>query len=496
MNNDFSRIFDQATPEAPDTHAWGPTVRRGHRRHQIAVAAVAAVVALGIAVPVVWQAAATNEPNIVATPAPSPSATATDSSEDTPAPSQSTSPSQAPGGGAITTRIDERCADAVGTMTELPDGLLPLGPSRILLCDGDQEPLVRAFGPAEPLTEGVDEVVDEFNNRPSIQLDDTECMVTPVHPRYYTVVVEYPDGTSHVLTGSTDGCNAVEYSNGARAEAGAFLDSLIEHWESQRQQISYPLDLPAVCPDADSMMGPAIDSLVTGHACGFDPDATDRSDPIARELSPELVERFLAGATEFGEPLPSTEPQPYVQSLVLENEFGDPVTFMRWLPDQIHWMWRGPDGQWMMWEPDQAMNAELDAVFEGLKAEDFPQAPPETQLCGGSADSGPLSSVADVEFGALCQEQEDRTTLGTEIPADRLAAIVDGFEREGQAIEDYANEDLSGAYLELADGLGAQGVFVILKDRTIVWIHPDQGLIGWHPDEATAQWLVEQGVTG
>lgn len=187
-------LLDSAAPAQPDltpaarTSAVTTRARAVRRRNGfVLAAAVAAVVGVGVAVPLVGSGGddggtpvASDPPPPVEVVPPDCPAEAVDVTEGT-------------------------------TVDALPDGAVSV---RACAADFDQQGAPAGTGrsvldlPAEPVVEGADELLAAVRELPAYTLEE-ECAFTMMMAQPWALVVSYPDGTSATLGSTTRTCASV-----------------------------------------------------------------------------------------------------------------------------------------------------------------------------------------------------------------------------------------------------------------------------------------------
>ncbi|MHA6523989.1 hypothetical protein [Tessaracoccus sp. G1721] len=276
---------DEATAEAD---GQGSERRRGRVWMAVAGGLILAAVAIPLgyqalrgpdgAVPGDTPGASSTVSGSVAPVDPTPSATA---------PSPSLAPPAGPGGNPCP-GIAEESREAGIQFTPF-DGNLPAGATSAWLCGDPNEGLTSTGGPAEALTEGVDELVAAFNGLEPLP-QDVAC--TMEYRMTYVVVVDYSDGSKR-LTGELHGCRTV--SDGERRLAGAdgFLATILGMWEDQRAGREAPAEVPEVCPPLTTLVPTTPDAVLSGFVCSRD-FADIR---ILQEVPDDLLARMIDSLT-------------------------------------------------------------------------------------------------------------------------------------------------------------------------------------------------------
>ncbi|HSO68155.1 MAG TPA: hypothetical protein VLQ67_00825 [Arachnia sp.] len=253
-----------------DDRADAPPEReaRGSRRW-VTGAVVGGLVLAAVAIPLGYQALWGPDG---AVPGDSPSASPTVSGSEAPmdptpsatVPSQSSEPPVSPGENPCPGSAEEAGQERF-QLTPF-DGDLPDGAVSAWLCGDPNEGFTSTGGPAEALTEGVDELVAAFNALEPLP-QDMAC--TLEYRMTYVVVVDYADGSKR-LSGELHGCRAV--SDGERRLAGAdgFLATIVGLWEDQRAGLQAPTEAPEVCPPLTTLVAATPEDVLAGYVCSRD----------------------------------------------------------------------------------------------------------------------------------------------------------------------------------------------------------------------------------
>ncbi|HHT13794.1 MAG TPA: hypothetical protein GX013_11635 [Propionibacterium sp.] len=283
MNDQLSEAFEKAMPEQPATTGWGAAARRRVARRRAAAAGVAGVAAVALAVPMALTLGGGE--TLVAEPSPSEATERPDANY------------------PVESYEVPECREAGGTrveVTDLPDGKLPEGAERIWLCGGGEAGSVvhdtELVGARDALTVGVDRAVEAFNALNYVSGAAIDCLGDG---STYHVVVEYPDGESHVVRGynTPEGCNHFQLAGDVR-----------------------------LCPATTSVWSIDPVTLVRGWACT---PAVGGSTGQQVELPPGLAERIVDGLSGTEPGLSVTMVNTSAPGIILVNGSGDPVTF-RW----------------------------------------------------------------------------------------------------------------------------------------------------------------------
>lgn len=345
---------DDAVPEPVDVDDAG--AQTGPRRSRAWAWAVAGgLVLAALAIPLGYQALRGPDG---AVPGDTPSATpsASESPGDpTPSPTEpapSPEPS-APSGENPCPGIAEEARE--GTLELTPfDGDLPDGAVRAWLCGDPNEGFSATGGPAEPLTEGVGDLVGSFNALEPLPAD---IACTAEYRMTYVVVVDYADGSKR-LRGELHGCRVV--SDGERLFSGGegFLQALVGLWEEQRAGLEAPTEAPAVCPPLSTLLATTPDAVVAGFVC-----SRDYSDiRVLGEIPDDLVARIIESLkSDVGGEVPGVDMDDR-GALVLVDGWGSTMSLVPLLDGNFA-VDPGPVTQLVSWKPPVDLATDLDALL-------------------------------------------------------------------------------------------------------------------------------------
>ena len=256
---------------------------RGSRR-RVTGAVIGGLILAAVAIPLGYQAL-TGPDGAVPADTSSPSAPGSGSE-----PSASSSPTSAaptptagPGENPCAAIADE--SRAGGLQLTPVEGDLPDGALRAWLCGDPSQDISSTGGPAEPLTEGLDEVVAAFNALEPLP-PDTAC--TMEYRMIYVVVLDYADGSTR-LRGELHGCRAI--SDGERQWGGGegFLQLLVDLWSRQRAAMDAPTEAPEVCPPLTTLVPTTPDAILAGRVCSRDYGDVR----VLNEIPEELLARMI-----------------------------------------------------------------------------------------------------------------------------------------------------------------------------------------------------------
>ncbi len=379
---------------------------RGKRRRRNGVmGALAALALVAVVVPV-----ALNLPNdnLVAEPAPTPSAPQT----------------QAPHGNSVLPGA-RACYNDDGTPihhSQDVDGPAEPGAVKAWLC-GDYAPDTGQglVGPHDPLTSGVDELLEAVQSEPEVDLAVISCPAE--YNLSFNVVLEYEDGTRSIIGGDRHGCR-LTYDGGVAREGGdAFYGEALSAWEKQRQTDQGEWVVPHICPGPLSLMEMDPFDAVQASVCGEGEDGSWAASYLGADLV-EVVSREVGAAQEeAGDEAPnptSSSPQHNVW-LTLSNEFTDYQTLVRH-EDGMYRVLDAEGLEWF-WEPPPELSARLDAALAGAGPEGAPPAGESVEPGATRGPYGPVMPMPD-EVGPWvsegCESVTSNDALGSTLPNGEL----------------------------------------------------------------------------
>lgn len=349
--------------------------------------------------------------------------------------------------------VPKVCADIQSGETAVPDlpdtENLATGASRVWLCGDRLAAYSGAMGPVEPLVIDPDRVVAAVNAAPP----SSSTVCSEVGGLTYHLALDYPDGSSRVVSAETVNCQWVGGS-GQRSGGAGLLEQLQELWQEQRDLQPQPfLDDVELCqfyPRSDESSHGApwaifpVDrsQAARGVVCGLPADATDFNvQAVSVDLPKDLVE-----AIAQADPVPSDDLSypPGLPYVVVLNEFGDPMAFAV-----------DSRGRWVMETglatPGPEVVESWAQVLDQLRTTAFYERPSECQDDSWSAPT-PGADASDVVAGWACLGQFATPELGPELAPPLAAEIGARFESESQQVDwGTANDD---NHLALRDAAG------------------------------------------
>lgn len=357
-NND-PEISDNLRRIVPDDLSPAGLVAgtRGKRRRRKGVVGVLTAIALvAVAVPVALNLPTNN--SLVAEPAVTSTA----------------SRGEAPEAGSVLPGA-QACYNDDGTPvnhSQDASGSAETGAVKAWLC-GDYSPETGAgyVGPIEPLTLGIDGLLEGVQSEPEVDLAVISCPAE--YNLSFNVVFEYEDGARSIVGGDRHGCSTT-YDGGVVREGGEkFYGALITAWQIQRETDTGDWLTPTICPGPLPLI-PTGGNAVQGAICAEDVDGSGGRS--AAYLDEELL-KWVEGAA-FSRPenldwTPPTSTAPEQRYwITLSNEFSDHTTFVRH-EDGLFGARDGDGNEWF-WAPEPELAARLDEALAGAAPSDVPPA--------------------------------------------------------------------------------------------------------------------------
>lgn len=353
MNDNFSDAFKSIVPEAPSFDGWAEGARRKRRNRTRLVAGIAGAAAIAVMVPVALGLG--SNAALIATPGES---TSPSRQVVTPTPDPAT---DAPGAAA--------CWDGPGQVRRATSEGATDGAVVAWLCGDAGVPTTSlgVVGPLEPLVVGVDDLVNFIQAQPEMPVD---MACTAEYRLTYRIVLDYGDGSRHVVPGGLHGCGRISDGETVRTGGQGLLDLALDLWRAQRAVLSAPTDTTQIvdCPpeiDADGQLVPertrdmlpmdpaeAVSGLVctettTGGLVRGEGGLLN--DGLAGEIGDSLREGSLAISSEG-----------LVSSwLTLVGAWGGHIVLQRTSDDRFQWFDRGTP---MLWTPPGNLLAQIDGV--------------------------------------------------------------------------------------------------------------------------------------
>ena len=347
---------------------------QGKRRRRSGIVGVLAALALvAVAVPVALNLPSND--NLIAEPAAS----------------SSSMQSADPGAGVVLPGA-RACYNDDGTpvsWTEDKSGPAEPGAVRAWFC-GDYSPETgRGFvGPIEPLTSGLDDIIDDVQAADEIDLAVMSCMSG--YNLSFSAVFEYEDGTRRVIGGERQGCRGTYDGGVTRAGADEFYGALYAAWEKQRETDTGDWVVPHVCPGPLSLIEMESGDAVQASVCREKEDGSWAATYLGRDLVAEVAQELRASLDspdvyEFTEDVFSQKQQIW---LTLSNKFTDYQTWVRY--DDGMYVASLGEGREQLWQPSVELTAKLD---DALAAAGSTESPPAGKPVDGEGVEDPDESV-------------------------------------------------------------------------------------------------------
>lgn len=301
-----------------------------------------------------------------------------------------------------------------------------LGAVRAWLC-GDYSPETGAgsVGPIEPLTSGLDALIEGVQSAPEVDLAVISCPAEYILS--FNVIFEYEDGSRSVIGGDRHGC-LLTYDGGVPRQGGEeFYGEAVSAWETQRETDEGDWVVPHMCPGPLSLLEMNADDAVQASVCGEKEDGSWAATYLDGDLVEALSEELRA-SLEGGLLPESSAPEQRVW-LTLSNKFTDYKTLVR----HGDGMYRTHDaeGQESLWEPSVELSTELDEALAAAGATDGPAVgqpvgSPGVEEPALPAEPGGVADGPQPFVSAGCEGLTSEDALSTELPNKTLP---DGAER-------------------------------------------------------------------
>ncbi len=248
-------------------------------------------------------------------------------------------------------------------------GPAELGAVRAWLCgDYDPETGEGVVGPVEPLTTGIDALIEGVQSEPEVDLAVISCLAD--YELTFNVVLEYDDGSRHIIGGERHGCH-LTYDGGVVREGGEELyNDLITAWERQREADTETEEGDwggeDACPGPLPMIPMELSGTVSGRICVEEINETGTTHSMA--YLDELVDEVVVSMRDQWES-PDQSPPPPASSaseqpfwLTLSNRYNDSLTLMR--HDDGVYRTREGEAQERVWVPPQDLSVRLQEILE------------------------------------------------------------------------------------------------------------------------------------
>lgn len=301
------------------------------------------------------------------------------------------------------------------------------GAVRAWLC-GDYSPDTGTgfVGPHEPLTSGIDGLVEGVQSEPEVNLAVISCPAE--YNLSFNVVLEYEDGSRSIIGGDRQGCRLTYDGGVVREDGDKFYGEAVSAWESQREADAGDWIVPHICPGPLSLIEMEPWRAVQASVCGEKEDGSWAASYLDDDLVEEVSQELRAARGESGEEAPgstSSSPQQRVW-LTLSNEFTDYRTLVR----HEDGMYRAVDSEGLewFWEPSAKLSVRLDEAFAEAGAGGAPPAgepvdPSATQ--GPNAPGMPMPEEVGPWVSEGCESVTSNDAFGSTLPNGELPEGAD-----------------------------------------------------------------------
>ncbi len=491
MNDEYSDAFKSIVPEAPSSGGWAAGARRKRRNRRQMYAGVAGVAVLALAVPFAFSLQ--SQSTLIATP--------DESGTNSPAPPSPDPAEDAPGAVA--------CWEAPGQPRRATAEGATDGAVRAWLCgDADVSGIpLGAVGPQEPLLDGVDEVVGFIQSQQTLDASGmTVC--TEEYILEYRIVLDYGDGTSHVVPGELHGCRTIDDGPTMRTGGQELYDLALDLWREQRAKANAPSGgaVVKVCPPPSRAVVPnlppplrpmlplAPEKAVSGFACVEKGGSEDWS-RYSTTLEPALVS-LIAGsvAADSVEGLGES----HLPALVtISGPWGEALTLQRTPRDTFQWFDAGTP---MLWEPPEDVRGPLEAVLNRTDDSSSSPTSPNDVATKNAIDTcmqytrlpeEATAEVGNLVGGQYCHSSQDGE-WSSSIEEMDIGAFNDHLVAESvPAVEADVADPFGHLWLDDDEG----GRLSIIEDATgrLWWRNMDGQLMEWQPGDvaqADLEWVI------
>ncbi len=241
------------------------------------------------------------------------------------------------------------------------------GAVKAWLC-GDYSPDTGAgsVGPHEPLTSGIDELLEGVQSEPEVDLAVISCPAE--YNLSFNVVLEYADGTRSIVGGDRHGCR-LTYDGGVAREGGdKFYGEAVTAWETQRESETDGWVVPHICPGPLSLIEMDAGDAVQASVCGEKEDGSWAATYLDNDLLEALSQELRAPLEE--NPLPDSSAPEQRVWLTTSNKFTDYQSFVR-LEDGMYRAYDGEGLEWF-WKPSADLSSRLDEALVNADSSDVP----------------------------------------------------------------------------------------------------------------------------
>lgn len=437
MSDDqFSHAFKDVVPEAPSPNAWADGARRRHRRRSQLVAGVVGVAVVALAIPVTLNIL---RPDVTTMPAQAPTSQVP---AGPPSVKLNPAPEGKPGAAA--------CYDADGNPVQPVAGKgVQAGAVRAWLCGDDQQ-----TGPLEPLVTGVDGIVEFVTKQQSLPADQA-C--TMEYTLAYTVVLEYPDGSTVPVASERHGCRKIDDGAVVRGGGEGLFQLVRGLWQQQRLAIGRPEEafkptFPSDCV-GNTLIKTDLGNVAGGAACLL--AAGDFADPVLDfvELSARdaaiIAADIKANAAQGNDPSGGQGPK-----INLIDVWGSKLDV--WTVNPGHYQYMDADGQMWFWTPTAEVQQIIDTAFGNLSApQSSPGDSPSTTSPTGTTQ-GPGAAPGSY------QPTTRNLALGETVHLPYFDVTVSRYERDADGVE--AGVEVSVCYTNAHPEANADGTTRVSRD--------------------------------
>lgn len=395
-----SDVFERVTPHRDVPEGLLAGARRKRQQRRLAASGVAALVVLGLAVPL--AALMSQQNTIPANPA----------STSTPLPPEFQG-------------LTNPCLDPDQSLPE-PTGALETGATRVWLCGdyvaGDELSASGMIGPLEPLVNDVDQLIETWESYDPLA-EDIAC--TMEYRLTYNLVFDYDDQTQRVLRGELHGCRTLSDGTTNRSGGEELFDLAVGMWQEQRDALPEFENPYVPCRVASSIMSADLEDVNRGSLCVLSDDGSQQD---SARLPDDLVEQVRDAIAAEAEPV-APEDQVVFEDrrwLELVTRFADPIRLNTDATGEVYEWWA--DEGLMRWEPSTELQEALAVLADelGSSGQDDNADPGTPMGTGSNQDPQQLPEPFDpAELERLtpwapeiCQEAVDGEMQTSAIPAE------------------------------------------------------------------------------
>ncbi len=293
------------------------------------------------------------------------------------------------------------------------------GAVKAWLCgDYSQETGAGFIGPHEPLTSGIDELLEGMQSEPEVDLAVISCPAE--YNLSFNVVLEYEDGTRSIVGGDRHGCRLTYDGGVAREDGDKFYGEAVSAWETQRETDDGDWVVPHICPGPLSLIEMERSDVVQASVCGDKEDGSWGAVYLEEDLVGEISEDLAASYAAHAENDFVEVPEQRVW-LTLSDKFTDYQTFVRHEDGRYH-AYDGEGRKWF-WKPSEELSVKLDEALAGAGETD---APPAGMPVDAVEDPGPDDPVLQMPMEGQgwisegCQGVTSEDALTSDLPNGEL----------------------------------------------------------------------------